>query len=118
MRPVWFLWEDDAFWWITGAYAHLPEILASDTRVALVVDSCDLTTGEVRQVTARGDGEVVPFDPERARRKLVRYLGPDEARWDSRFSGRYLSDPDQGTRLVRLVPSQLTAKDLSYSADG
>jgi len=66
VRPVWFLWEDGAFWWITGAYARLPKILTSNPRVALVVDSCDLRTGEVRQLTARGDAVVVHFDPERA----------------------------------------------------
>lgn len=115
VRPVWFLWEDGAFWWITGAYARLPEILASHPRVALVVDSCDLRTGEVRKVTARGEAEVVPFDPERARRKLARYLGPHEAAWDPRFSDRYLSDPDLTTRLVRLVPERITARDLSFS---
>jgi nitroimidazol reductase NimA-like FMN-containing flavoprotein (pyridoxamine 5'-phosphate oxidase superfamily) len=118
VRPVWFLWEDGAFWWITGAYARLPTILTSDPRVALVVDSCDLCTGEVRQVTARGDAVVVPFDAERVRRKLVRYLGPNEDDWDPRFSGRYLSDPDQATRLVRLAPTRLTATDLSFSVDG
>ncbi len=21
VRPVWFLWEEGAFWWITGSYA-------------------------------------------------------------------------------------------------
>jgi nitroimidazol reductase NimA-like FMN-containing flavoprotein (pyridoxamine 5'-phosphate oxidase superfamily) len=118
VRPVWFLWEDGAFWWITGAYARLPEILARDPRLALVVDSCDLRTGEVRQVSARGDGAVVPFDPERARRKLARYLGPDESRWDVRFSVRYLTEPDQKTRLVRLAPQRLTARDLSFSVRG
>lgn len=118
VRPVWFLWEDNAFWWITGAYARLPEILAGDPRLALVVDSCDLATGEVRQVTARGEGVVVPFDPELARRKLVRYVGPDEAAWDTRFSVRHLSEPDADTRLVRLEPERLTANDLSFSVNG
>jgi nitroimidazol reductase NimA-like FMN-containing flavoprotein (pyridoxamine 5'-phosphate oxidase superfamily) len=47
VRPVWFCWEDGAFWWITGAYARLPEILARDPRVALVVDDCDLRTGAI-----------------------------------------------------------------------
>lgn len=117
VRPVWFLWENGAFWWITGAYAHLPKILSSDPRVALVVDSCDLHTGEVRQVTARGDGVVVPFDRERARRKLVRYLGPQEDQWDPRFSVDYLSDPDQDTRLVRVAPTRLAATDLSFSVE-
>ncbi len=118
VRPVWFLWEDGAFWWITGSYAGLPKILFSDARVAIVVDSCDLGTGEVRQVTAGGDASVVPFDPERARRKLVRYLGPHEDDWDPRFNVRHLSEPDQAARLVRLAPTRLTAADLSFSVDG
>ncbi len=115
VRPVWFLWEDNAFWWITGAYARLPTILARDPRLALVIDSCNLITGEVRQVTAHGDGVVVPFDSERARRKIARYLGPDETTWDPRFSDRYHRRPDAETRLVRLEPERLTANDLSFS---
>lgn len=115
VRPVWYLWEEGAFWWITGAYARLPEILTRDPRLALVVDSCDLDSGEVRQVTARGDGVIVPFDPERARRKLARYLGTDEQAWDPRFEARYLREPDRQTRLVRLEPERLTARDLSFS---
>lgn len=115
VRPVCFLWEDGAFWWITGAYARLPRLLARDPRVSLVIDTCDLESGEVRQVTARGEAEVVDFDRERARRKLTRYLGPDESEWDTRFSVRYLEQPDQETRLVRLVPERMTARDPSFS---
>ncbi|MBE9373041.1 pyridoxamine 5'-phosphate oxidase family protein [Saccharopolyspora sp. HNM0983] len=115
VRPVWFLWEEGAFWWITGAYARLPRLLAEDPRVALVVDVCDLETGEVRQVTARGRADVVAFDPERARRKLIRYLGPDETVWDVRFRIDSLSEPEAETRLVRLAPERLTASDLSFS---
>lgn len=115
MRPVWFLWEEGAFWWITGAYARLPKILADDPRVALVIDSCDLDTGEVRQVTARGTVEVVAFDPERARRKLIRYLGPNETAWDERFILNSLSKPDAETRLVRFVPERLSSSDLTLS---
>ena len=108
VRPVWFLWEDATFWWITGSYARLPELLAEDPRVALVVDTCDLHTLEVRQVTARGNAEVVPFDPARAERKLTRYLGPDQRIWPQDFRN---FGPD--TRFVRLVPTSLSARDLS-----
>lgn len=111
VRPVWFLWEEGAFWWITGSYARLPEFLAEDPRVALVVDTCDLDSGEVLQVSARGEAELVPFDAARARRKLARYLGSDEARWPPTFRG--LDDH----RFVRLVPRRLTAKNLSYPRD-
>lgn len=115
VRPVWFLWEDGAFWWITGAYARLPRILRRDPRVALVIDDCDLSTGEVRQVTARGDATLVPFDPDRARRKLVRYLGEDEAAWDTRFRLDLLAEPSHATRLVCLTPERVTATHLSFT---
>ena len=40
VRPVWFLFEDKTFWWLTGSsYSRLQDLLAIDPRVALVVDS-------------------------------------------------------------------------------
>lgn len=101
VRPVWFLWEDRAFWWITGAYATLPKRLAADPEVAMVIDTCDLDTGAVRQVIATGPARVVPMDPQRATRKLTRYLGPDLDSWPQRFRGA-LTDPE--ARLARLAP--------------
>ncbi|GFH63589.1 MULTISPECIES: pyridoxamine 5'-phosphate oxidase family protein [Streptomyces diastaticus group] len=76
VRPVWFLWEENAFWWLTGAYARLERRLAEDPTVALVVDTCDLATGQVLSVTCRGTAEVVALDRSRAVRKLTRHLGP------------------------------------------
>ncbi|MFD0379838.1 pyridoxamine 5'-phosphate oxidase family protein [Streptomyces sp. NPDC127112] len=54
VRPVWFLWEDGAFWWLTGSYSRMERILAADPRVALVVDTCELADAEVLSVTCRG----------------------------------------------------------------
>lgn len=115
VRPTWFLWEDDAFWILTGTWARLPDRVRSDPAVALVVDECDLTTGAVRQVIARGRAELVPFDVPRGRRKLARYLGADETRWDERFR-RYLHDDPaaKGTTWLRLRPASLIARDLSW----
>ena len=101
VRPVWFLWEDGAFWWITGTYAKLPGRLAADPEVALVIDTCNLDSGKVLQVTASGVAEVVAMEPERATRKLTRYLGPDLDTWPERFRGA-LTDP--GARLAKLIP--------------
>jgi hypothetical protein len=116
VRPTWFLWEGDAFWILTGTWARLPDRVRSDPAVALVVDECDLTTGTVRQVIARGRAELLPFDVPRGRRKLARYLGADETRWDERFR-RYLHDDPagKGTTWLRLRPASLTARDLSYA---
>jgi hypothetical protein len=115
VRPVWYLWEEGAFWILTGPWAKLFQRIRSDPTVALVVDKCDLGTGLVQQVIVRGRAVLVPFDVPRGRRKLVRYLGEDESRWDRRFV-RYLhDDPGQrGTAWLRLTPSSLIAKDLSY----
>lgn len=112
VRPVWFLWEDGAFWWLTGSWAALPRHLEHDPRVALVVDTCDLATGEVIQVIAKGSAEQHPYDAARARRKLTKYLGPHEARWDARRFGAV--DFSEGAWFVRLEPTSLVTQDLSY----
>ncbi len=116
VRPVWFVWEDRAFWWLTGSWSRLAERLRGDPAVALVVDTCDLTTGQVRQVQAWGDAEVLPFDADRAGRKLSRYLGDDPTRWDQdRFglSSTGMAGSDEAA-FIRLVPRRMTARDLSF----
>jgi hypothetical protein len=50
--------------------------------------------------------------PGRARRLLRRYLGADESRWPERFKGGTFHDPT--TRLIRLEPTHVRARDLSY----
>jgi nitroimidazol reductase NimA-like FMN-containing flavoprotein (pyridoxamine 5'-phosphate oxidase superfamily) len=112
IRPVWFLWEDGAFWWVTGEWSNLPKILDRDPNVALAIDSCDLGTGETLQVIVKGTAEVVPFDAERARRKFTRYLGPHEDRWDPELRKDTFETPT--TRLVKVVPQTLRARDVSY----
>lgn len=44
------------------AWSALAHRLHEDPAVALVVDTCDLTTGRVLQVTASGAAEVLPLD--------------------------------------------------------
>jgi nitroimidazol reductase NimA-like FMN-containing flavoprotein (pyridoxamine 5'-phosphate oxidase superfamily) len=111
IRPVWYLWEGQAFWWLTGSWSALEQRLVSNPTVAIVIDICDLDTGEVKQVRARGAAEVHPFDRERAYRKLSRYLGTDERRWDdSRFS----LEADATTKFVKLAPDLIDALDLSF----
>lgn len=117
VRPAWYLWEDGAFWILSGPWARLLDHVRADPALALVVDECDIGTGVVRQVVARGAAEVLPFDVPRGRRKLTRYLGPDEAAWDARFRHYLHDDPaTNGTVWLRLDPDRLVASDLSYQA--
>ena len=112
VRPVWFLWEDEHFWWLTGAWSALAQRLAEDPTVALVIDTCDLATGTVLQVSVKGVAVVVPLERGRAVRKLARYLGDDPGKWPARFL-EPLDDVE--TRLVRLRPHRPPRlRDLSY----
>jgi nitroimidazol reductase NimA-like FMN-containing flavoprotein (pyridoxamine 5'-phosphate oxidase superfamily) len=114
VRPVWFLYEDGCFWWLTGSsYSRLENLLGFDSRASIVVDTCDLATGQVMAVTASGRAIVHPFDPERTQRKLTKYLGPARDRWPERFQATF-TDPT--TRLVKLTPSRAPRlRDLSFA---
>ncbi|MBB1152930.1 pyridoxamine 5'-phosphate oxidase family protein [Amycolatopsis dendrobii] len=115
VRPTWYLWEDGAFWILSGPWSRLPDRVRTEPRIAMTVDVCDLATGLVRQVIARGQAAVEPFDVPRGRRKLARYLGPDESGWDPRFRAYLLDDPaERGTVWIRMEPESLRANDLSY----
>lgn len=112
VRPVWFLWDGQAFWWLTGPWSALAGHLDHDPAVALVVDTCDRSTGTVLQVTVSGHASVVPLRKDLAERKLAKYLGSDPDRWPRR-SRETLDDP--GTRLVTLRPDTPPAlRNLSY----
>ncbi|QHA10083.1 pyridoxamine 5'-phosphate oxidase family protein [Streptomyces broussonetiae] len=113
IRPVWYLWEDETFWVITGKWSRLADRLQADSAFELVVDTCDIRTGRTLQVIARGCGSVVPFeDAERGRRKLVRYLGPDETLWDDRFA--LPQPPTDETWWAKLVPDTMWVSDQSF----
>jgi hypothetical protein len=61
VRPTWYLWEDGAVWILTGPWATLPARVQADPAIAIVIDVCDLATGLVQQVIARGRAEILPL---------------------------------------------------------
>ena len=112
VRPVWFLWEDHAFWILTGPWSTVLRDVARDPRVALAVDTTDLATGETRQVVATGRAEILPWESRRGWRMLRRYLGDDEESWEDRFQ-RYLRG-EPGTVWLRLSVERPRLVDLSF----
>lgn len=114
--PVWFLWEEAALW-IIGSRAtdSFPRRIERDPRCAVGVVEFDGSTGLVHHVGLRGRATVEPFDAERARRLLIRYLGDDESVWDDRFRAT-LSDPTNV--LVRFEPESVVVRDQSYETAG
>jgi Pyridoxamine 5'-phosphate oxidase len=110
--PVWFLWEDAAIWIIGSTRTDsFPRRVRDDPRCALALVDFDRESGRVHHVGMRGRARVCPFDRERARRLLARYLGGDVASWEDRFTAT-LSDPDNV--LIRFEPETVVARDQSY----
>jgi hypothetical protein len=92
--PVWFLWEDGAVW-IIGSRRDdsFPGRIDREPSCAIGVIDFDRQCGLVHHVGMRGRASVEPFEPERARRLLQRYLGQRRDAWDRRFRDT-LEDPD------------------------
>ena len=120
VRPLWYHWEDGAFWIINGPWAKLFHRVQKDPEIALVVDVYETEKGRVLQVMASGAVEITPYDIPRARRMLHRYLGPDEANWSTKpddYPG-YLREPGPpGAVWLKLTPRKLLPFNFSFQKD-
>jgi hypothetical protein len=115
--PVWFLWEDEAVWIIGSRVTDsFPARVEADARCALGIVDFDRGTGLVQHVGMRGHATVEPFDAERARRLLTRYVGPDDRAWDARFRVTMRDPGSEQAVLVRFVPETVVARDISFMA--
>ena len=113
--PVWFLWEDGALWILTNRDDDsFPRRIEREPRCAVGIVDYDPAAGVVQHVGFRGRAAVVAFDRERAVRKLRKYLGPDESRWDRRRFA--LRSPSLA--FVRFVPETAVVRDQSYAVGG
>ena len=88
--------EDGAFWLLTGPWARLLSRVQADPAVAIVVDERDLVPGTVRQVIARGQAELVPFDGYPRPPQAGPLPGLDESRWDDRVPPLPARRPGRG----------------------
>jgi nitroimidazol reductase NimA-like FMN-containing flavoprotein (pyridoxamine 5'-phosphate oxidase superfamily) len=111
VSPLWFRWEDGAVWIIALEGRSYLDRVRKRPRSALAVVDFDPATGRVEHVGMRGRATVEPWDPDRARRLLTEYLGPDREAWDPRF--RF--DGGEGRQLIRFDPDTVVARDQSYA---
>lgn len=85
VSPVWSLWEDGAIWIIGNRRTDtFPSRVELDPRCAISIVDFDMMKGIVHHVGLRGTATILPFDAERAKRILRRYLDSDERHWDSK----------------------------------
>jgi Pyridoxamine 5'-phosphate oxidase len=114
--PVWFLWEAETVWIIGSRTSdRFPQRIAEQPRCALGIVDFEPVSGLVQHVGMRGHATIEPFDVQRARRLLRRYLGDDEPAWDPRFRKTLTNPADEDNVLVRLKPETLVARDVSYT---
>lgn len=75
VNPVWYTYEDGAFYVITKAKTGFCGNLRRDPRTTLLIDNPELP---YRRVIVRGMAEFVDEDwHERGKEMVLRYLGPD-----------------------------------------
>jgi hypothetical protein len=92
LGSLWFAFESGRSWFSSMAGSPIPEAAARGEPVAVLVD--DFTPPHsIRQVRARGRGQVEAHDAAVVRRIYGRYLGPDQGQWPAFFRAR-ASDGD------------------------
>lgn len=112
--PLWFLWEEVALWFIVVVSENtFQERVRLDPRCAVGIVDFELQTGMVQHVSFRGRAKVEPWDVERAKRLLSKYLGEDIAKWDQKRFVEGLDDPE-GWLFVRFQPETAMVRDQSY----
>jgi hypothetical protein len=52
LRPLWYLYEQPTFYWLTDTANFLHRAVLAGRRLVLVVDVCDIETDEVIHVRA------------------------------------------------------------------
>ncbi len=120
VRPMWYQWEDETFWLISGPHAKLFDRIQQDPKVSLVIDVYEMDTGRVLQAMATGKVEVTPYDVDRARRMLVRYLGADESTWSTKpddYPGYLRDGGPPGAVWLRLKPKRILAFNFSFGLE-
>ncbi len=111
--PVWFLWEDGAMWVIANLdLDSFPRRIQENPECAMGVVDFDPISGRVHHIGFRGRATVEPWCDARARRKLRRYLGEDESRWDPDLFT--LDATRKRLAFVRFEPETAVVRDQSY----
>ena len=115
--PVWFLWEDAALWIPADVGNSSAGRLGADHRCSVEIVDFDNVAGRLLHLGLRGRATVEPLNPDRFRRLLGKYLGP-EADWNPWFIDRIARIDDPDGRLIRLVPDSVFTNNASYFRTG
>nr|WP_281376670.1 pyridoxamine 5'-phosphate oxidase family protein [Rubricella aquisinus] len=116
--PVWFLWEEGAVWMLGAEGSSSTERLMQHPACAVDIVDFDVDRGILLHLGLRGHADVLPKDPARFRRLLAKYLGPDEAQWNTWFVEQVADVENDENRFLRLVPESIFTNNVSYFRTG
>jgi hypothetical protein len=116
--PVWFVWEDGALWMLGASDGSSVRRIAADPRVAVEIVAFDAAAGVLLHLGLRGRAEVRAMDPDRFRRLLARYIGPDPAAWNPWFIDHVARIDDPDGRMIRLAPDTVFTNNVSHFRTG
>ena len=116
--PVWYQWEEDALWMPSGEGASSARRIGADPCCAVEIVDYDNAAGVLRHLGLRGRAEIRASDPDRFRRLLARYLGPDPEAWNGWFVREIARIDDPAGRLIRLAPDSVFTNDVSFFRTG
>lgn len=110
VSPLWYHWEDEALWIIADMEKTYTSRVQRHPATAVAIMDFDARDARVRHIGMRGTSTLEPLDDGLVKRKLTRYLGPDEEAWDPMFHGL---DPDRW-RFIKFEPATVVARNQSY----
>ena len=116
--PVWFLWEEGALWMPSSSGASSARRLRHERRAAVEIVHFDNAAGVLIHVGLRGKAACVVMQPDRFRRLLAKYLGPDEDAWNPWFIDTIARIDDPEGRLIRLTPGSVFTNNVSHFRTG
>tara|TARA_R110000868_G_scaffold385783_6_gene653803 strand:+ start:974 stop:1396 length:423 start_codon:yes stop_codon:yes gene_type:complete len=108
--PIWFLWEDNALWFVSTTASSFPKRIQNDSRCAVGIIDFDANARHLLHVGFRGNATLAELDNDRLERLLHRYIGtPTE--WDNDFKKNIIDNLDL---MIKFTPTSIVARDQSY----
>lgn len=116
-EPVWFIWEDEALWMLGSADGRSVKRIEREPRCAVEIVHFDNEAGILLHLGLRGAATIEPMVPDRFKRLLYKYLGP-EADWNRWFIDNVAEIDHPEGRMIRLAPASMFTNNVSFFRTG
>ncbi len=116
--PVWFLWEENALWMLGGKDGSSVQRLIRNPQCAVEIVHFENERGILLHLGFRGNATIETASVSRFKRLLSKYLGSDEALWNSWFIENIAQINNPANRMIKLVPESTFTNNVSFFRTG